>query len=1735
MPSPNAAQKTPAKKTVEKKAVDLGPKLARRRSQDFKSKIEGWENTAGQSAPDSDDVLVIVDEGDASPADVVVVVQEETVRKSSGKHEAEGIKTPTTPKSGAKAADKQTNQRKGSREVDIEKKAWVRRKSKPAVELPSEVKQATTPKKRVVSDGHWRRDRVKKDEPSPEKEEEVKEKEKQKEATPKPVTIRRSVVSVGLKVPPSVQDFVETEPARASRVSRRARSRERDVSREGTPDYESSGTKVYIKRRKGSGDRNGHGKGLSTTESSFTASSAADKTGSGTDITTPDLSPPKGSPPRPNTAPRERVKNRLSDDVQVRKRSADAEDVPRRVSRGKLQKQQDQPDRGRIPASNPAGPPKVFGNRIEGWLSEMPEDPFAPPSEPSVISDIRPRRMRHREADEDSDYEGARRRSSARTRRSRSSWEPSEAEQTPRTPHGWNSVDDWVDDSTPTGLRRSGARRVSQSPIKDRSTRAASAMLHDDTERPHIPRTTTRRYTYGNLKDRTNTDPRQRLPTIASDDTLHSRAIQRRDRLAAIEGSSLSLASDGDEPTVQGHGLKRRLTKHSDLMSILSEPREDGRHGPRRRSTRRGRGGKLTLADLMNEVSADELKYQRELRTLVDGVIPVLLTYVMSKSDAGKAPGSRKSSLHDNPALTQPIYDMGVSLERLKTNHKHIPMHDANELLLWAQSTAKTYADFCKAWRLGFEDIVVNLAPADESAGKERAAPWDDGLQRNKDGDLLGGDGERVDVAYLLKRPLLRVKNLSKTFNVISRLRPSALANDVTATYQELVAEARRRNNDERARLEDEAAADIDSTRARDPRNLVQLSGVNIDRSRSVRARDFFDMELYHSSGQQLSCKVELIRRDNPLSIKGPGDLLVCEVSPAGRWLLFPPILASNVSARKSNRVGEIVVMVRGFMAGGSEWQELMALQSTEDQGAEWVAILGSSPFPPKLTRSSSFNTVRLPSKGYERPSSPTESEVPFGERAKASAPRWDGSQVNSTAGIDTLRGTGPKRYSGIERPPMASHDQIGGSGNDVRSRYRHTRSQTEHFSAHSTSTSREYKVWQPPSGREYEDRTGEGTTSPQRPAMHRRTSSVPSQDMPTIPKLRRTSPSESTPARQMPVEDHSSAPPKIQKQSQSIETSKNSVSASQPSRPTSLGLRPAALPSFTPAFLKKHRRSSSPLKHEYEPSTASESSSDSDLSDVDDEQSMTSHSTVDEATSTLGELKDFGPNVHMRPVSSGARKSVQSLDQDTLRPSDSPSQAPYRGVPPSNSGSAKSVACLLSWNNTRGGWDSMHPEECEIVVTPGLVEAFDLAQAHAVATKIHEDDGPSPSAHGVKPLIALELTPLVPIRQGTALDISVTSPPTANSVLRGSNNVMFRSRNPEECAKLYTMINRARIDNPTWIALQNARGPQPTSNWGAVMDQRNAARADGSPSWMRSLSRKASTYRSKGPRSASIAASQSSIGTMNSVSSALRRFSGSSRFFNIAKSTIVSRDGTKSSGSDSLNSGAATPVPIDLGMGTPLGIPNTKCRLYNREDSQRWRDMGAARLTVMVPPRPDPTLPADPRTTGLTKRVLVTGKSQGETLLDVTLEERCFERVGRTGIAVTIWSELIGPNGELGRAAATGGVGTSQNRVFMIQMKSVSYTATPVMAHQADDTTPRNERQHTLSARLANFGIRDLRMCDDGLGLYFASHGVLHGLRRSLREHGRLALICSSLVTGPAPHIQFLHTHNCDSRMSNS
>lgn len=1738
MPLPN--------KTAEKK-VDLGQGLARRRSQDFATKIQGWNNAGGGVVQKDDEVVVVVEDdnndkdkkdkrdkrdktADASNNIVQIVVETEssapTEDVSSNDPAPATLKTPESHPKGTPPSKIASAKRTG-REVDLDRKAWVRRKSKPPVEsVPpptpaDELKQVGAPKKRVISDGHWRRDRIAK--------EEVLTPEKENDSTPKPVTIRRSVASVGLKVPPSMQEFVESDPEPESiraRPPRHARKVSHSKTAEIDPDYESSGTKVYIQRRRHSRFEDDHRK----SDSSHNASSSTDKHSGSTDITTPSLSPPRPkSEPRQNQRKypsrehaRPQTARRANEDENplhrpsFSRRPADSRDVEEDLQRNPSTAQgyaRRITEHIRKPAS-PAPdqtPPRVHATRIDGWLANMP-DPFIESRKSSLTPEPldfskRPSRKRLEVKTDDLDSRDTRG-SSERRRSSRQELKTTDA----RDFASRTTVDDVSEVSTSPSstLRRRGASR--KSPVKDRFVRGTTPTTGEALMSGALlgsPPETLRPTPVRSAEKLRDPSGGKRLSTIASVDSLQlrprePRAKPKRDRPSPLhlpedqepsfDGSTLSRASDGDLPRRSGATRHHRTRDHSDLMSVLSMSRDDVSVMPTtRRSTRtrRAKPEATTVGEIMNDFSADELKYQRELRTLVDGVVPVLLQHALSFKPT--VPSTQESRVFSrpltDPSVTQPIIDMGIALERLKTCHKHVPMHEPSDLLMWAESASKLYSEYLRCWRLGFTGIVVNLAPAD------------DGLPRNQEGDLVDGAGERVDVAYLLKRPLVRLKYLAKAFKEINQLQPSAKAEDTTARYQNLIADAKRRVNDEQARLEDEAASSIDATRARDPRSLAPITGVTIDPTRSVRARDYFDMDLLHSSGQQVGCKIEILYRDDAPNRGKAGDVLFCEVSTTGRWLLFPPLPHSLVTARNGDRPGEIVVMIRGFLANARQWREIMSLQAEDDQTcADWIGMLGSSPMPAKLLRKSSFNMLKdvaaRPSAPVEpkvdttsQDPSPREIEIPIGEPAKKSTRTWDASEVNSVCDQSTntdMQRAKASRYrsntvsspatpavindvhrkrQGHSTEPEYFYDGPRGAQTTKRPNASHARSRSDWTtSSMSTDSRKDYSVWLPSEDQysegytEYDDRSEAYTAS--RPTMQRRTSSVPSADLPTIPKIRKSSrpetptsdrdalPSQKARPQQQP--EPSSAPAKMQEQhaaSSRAPAVDQGPPAPRHSQRVRLGLRSNILPSFTPAFMKKDRRPSSPLKHEYAPSTASYSLSESEYSeDLTDGESITSESTLEEENevmtnqediSTVGDLKAFH-EYSMRPLKMSSPPETQfTMPGTSLGPSESASQGPYRSVPQTNVEPAQTIAGIFCWSD-RGQWDSLHPDECRIFVTPGLIEAFDITQANSVRLSA-EGEGSTPSSRGIRPLVALELTPLVPLRRGTAVDISVRSPPSANSLIRTSNNVMFRSRSPEDCERLYTLINRARIENPTYVALQNARGPVQQSNWGEAMDRRNSTRQT-SGSWWTLGSRKSVSYRSNGSRPLSVAATESSVGTMNSAFSALRRFSGSNRIFNIAKSTITSRYGTQSTNSESLSSGAATPNPLDPRLGTPLGVTNSKIRLYLRENGGKWKDLGSARLTVMLPPRQES--PGNPKLVGMEKRVVVYGKSKGELLLDVTLGETAFERVARTGIAVSVYEENTGPNGEVGRVGAVGGVSSARTTVYMVQMKSVSVVA---------------------------------------------------------------------------------------------
>ncbi|KAK6605708.1 hypothetical protein H4I95_05514 [Botrytis cinerea] len=1117
-------------------------------------------------------------------------------------------------------------------------------------------------------------------------------------------------------------------------------------------------------------------------------------------------------------------------------------------------------------------------------------------------------------------------------------------------------------------------------------------------------------------------------------------------------------------------GLKRRLTKHSDLVSMLSLP--DAPPAGRTKSIRSARSVRTarssletaTEMDLMRELAGDEVKYMRELKTLVDGVIPVLLTCVLSKSDSAIAAGlfNPDSTDMNETFLTKPIVDMGVALERLKSLHRRIPLQDPDALIVWLQRAHRTYQDYTRAWRLGFQDVVVNLAPASrKSSAEDKESPLDS-VPRNADGDIVNSNGERVDVAFLLKRPLVRIKYLAKLTKGLDKLNHSELSGKALKIFDDLQETARRRVKEEHARLEDLYANNTDATRARNPQTLAPVEDAHIDRTRQVSAKDFFDLDFPHSNGQRIECRVELILRDNLSDEIDPGDVLICasEITPEAthRYLLFPPIDRDFISACAGEKPDELIIMIRGIQRP-IEWRESLLLKGAEPEtAAEWIEMLGSIPMPQPVLSSVPDNADTLsmlsmdPSEISEA-GDPDDNELPIDRKETSSPPRRHRDvSLDESIGQPSRRHSKSSRYHSHTRTrstpssPLSSQLVLGDSDEESRD--------NDDFE-------------------EYESRASTPGRTSRRPL-------TPSEELPYIPKVRKTSSATS-------IDSESTTKDYIRR------TSYDPVDpddASERSRSPDLGEEESAPPpppahrSMSPSGLKqpiiieppaprsRSRRTSSPLKHEYRPSDISDISERSEKSEVsvsevsemsyssseesDTEEEESSSSSDEDELDELDELEAADlPEAEPAPTIYGRRAispttSLYSLPNVTLAPVNSTPRIPI--VPKvDNSDVRRHVATVTTWNNAKGRWDDVHSKSCSIIIRPGLIEVHEMSSRHsspAVLSTIQESivggSEEKSSNEDKRPLLGQVLTPVVTLRQSNSLDIEIHSPPTSDSRVKCSPTIRYHSLHNRACIDLYNSIHQARMNNPTYKKLEEER--RLNSYGDATYETAVVSKKRSFLSFGRKKSYRAST------RAPSVVNSeQSSSPSTSRFSESFKRLTGSS-FFNIAKSSIESGRGSSPSSLYTSSSGLAppqTPHPASLaGTSTSYGgvnltSENIKIRLYYLETRSKWRDCGNARLTVTAPPPGMRQACAVDQ--GVERRILVTRKpmkaedpdEKVEVLLDVVLGANCFSMIGNKGVTCNVWEDVVGPNGEVGMVGAIGRV-SGRTRKWCLQAGSV-------------------------------------------------------------------------------------------------
>ncbi|KAI1266649.1 hypothetical protein F5Y18DRAFT_382143 [Xylariaceae sp. FL1019] len=1060
------------------------------------------------------------------------------------------------------------------------------------------------------------------------------------------------------------------------------------------------------------------------------------------------------------------------------------------------------------------------------------------------------------------------------------------------------------------------------------------------------------------------------LTSIVSDSTVT--------RTTTTRSTGLARSSAVSRKRSQKSGLKRRLTKHSDLVSALSLP--DNTAAPSRSRSLRSTGSvrrasnhlrEATVDGLLQEFVHDENLYSRELKTLVDGVIPVLLSQYVHRQDemAKDLFNTSKANSKEDP-LPKAVVSMGIALEKLKKHHRRCPLIDIHKLPQWLEIVTPVYEDYLNVWRLGFQGIIVNLA----SASPDDEDSLIGALPRNEEGDVLNDDGDRIDVAHLLKRPLVRIKWITKFIQGYRTVTQTTEYEILAKKWEALQEKARKRHKEEVARIVDDNAKNTDPSLARDLRTMGPLDNVRIDRFRQVYAKDQFSLDLRHSNGQRLECQVELVFRDNQLFKSDPGDLLIRETGNGGRsWLLFAPITGNHLSARQGDDKHQMIVMIRGYK---DEWFELITLTTdSREQVQDWLEILGSSPVPPAIR-----DTIAAGKRSIVAPPSSMTTDRPLGERKRSS----DRKSLSITLSSEKEHQIRPKS-------PMRDHQR------------------------HPSSPGSPAPATQPTSPTSSSGKTATQDTyiEGQRSASSPRTHNVAEQ-------------------RSRPSKKHSRPEPL------SFETSTPNSAESRedgaPPPPAHRTLSTKKSPTLAPpiddlAALK--RRGSSPLKHEYYPSdvssessfTSSESENDDSYSDEssDDELEATDMPDAAPAISIMKEIDDEDESVLSRAT------SVSTLEEETPQPAGEGLDYLFQ-----------SLATISYWDNKHGCWKDLWPDICSVVTTPGLIEAFPYRRNHTSSGESSQEED--------RPLIALDLTPLVMLRNSTALDLEIRSPVLKYARLypkvakADSSFFRFRATSSQDCESLYMAVHRARLDNAKYKALE-----EETRIRAFGQNQTAEPNADGD-SQRRSWFGRKNSYR------ASARAPSQSVGSTShssaSASSFLKRLMGGGGQFNIAMSSI-DRQSRFGSGENSLYTSSSSGAPRSPSvsaansattMKMSLTTNNLKIRLHLLISASKWEDHGNCYLEVT---RPDHGTRQNLRKyQGMEKRIIVTSipkkdETKRRVILDVVLGTRCFSRLGSRGILLNVWEEVRNESGVMGVVPKGGGSGGNVNK-WCIQCASV-------------------------------------------------------------------------------------------------
>lgn len=703
-------------------------------------------------------------------------------------------------------------------------------------------------------------------------------------------------------------------------------------------------------------------------------------------------------------------------------------------------------------------------------------------------------------------------------------------------------------------------------------------------------------------------------------------------------------------------------------------------------------------------------------------------------------------------------------------------------------------------------------------------------------------------------------------------------------------------------------------------------------------------------------------------------------------------------------------MMIRG-RHNAKEWYELLTMSTDlDDQVSDWLEILGTNPAPPATASHTAQDLATVLSLK-------TEAAVPLGERTGPNKPQR--AQGGRSSPVGTAKGpeeqTKPSTPSRYHKRRGSTPSTPTGSPVSMDT-LRHTPSPER------TPTQKSF------------ERTSRG---------HLQTMSSSGIESAPLPEDVRPSPGKLTksPPNSKPFREDGAPPPPVHR----------TLSSGKPSLiipPTELA--PAA---------RIRRRGSSPLKHEYRPSDVS-----SDSSETDSDSASDVESSSDELEEV--DVPDTQPAFSIKQAPEAPPTCDPSViestlsDDNSIAPSQSASQVGLYGR--LGPGAAKDpeytiriIASISYWSNKKGQWGEAWHEACSIIITPGLIEAYPLSMHSASTPGALNSSGSSESGGDAdlsraQPLIALELTPIVMIRQSTVIDLEIRSPVRPYCKLSNIDGKIFRFRAPSaaEGSSMYMAVHKARLNNAKYRALEEeARFRSFGQPQATPQDTDEQSTSSHRRSW---FGRKNSYRASTRAPSQSLSQSQGTSSSISAPSLLKRLTGGGSTSFNIDKSSVDRRSlgrapmapgslytsGSSSSGNMTPPRSPSISMTESSGQTVVLGSDNLKIRCHLLVTPSKWEDHGNCTLQITRPP---PGMRQELRIRhGMEKRVIVTkiprktfgfGDSNLEkdgkprVVLDVVLGSKCFGRLGTRGIILNVWEDVRDEENNIGLAPKTGGL----------------------------------------------------------------------------------------------------------------